>query len=337
MSVESVLANAASQIAGAISQAARSTGISFDYLLTTAQMESGLNPKAQAPTSSAKGLYQFIDQTWLATLKQNGPALGLGKYADAIQLDADGRYSVPDPTARTAILKLRSDPNASALMAGAFTRANATELAGAIGRAPTEGELYIAHFLGSAGAAKLISTASANPQAIAADMFPQAAAANRNIFYDKSGQARSAIGVYNNLTGRYEAARAVAFNSGLRGTIDAAATQPTPPDTAGIAQVFAQIGTQASTQTSTQADTQAGVQTGTQTGAQAGGKHPVHDTRPLFQAMFTDVARRGVSQAVNTLWAPATNVEQIGGEPSRLLDLFSNSRPDVRKLFGDKA
>ncbi len=69
-------ASAAPQITGAIRQAAQSTGISFEYLLTTAQIESNLNPSAQASTSSAKGLYQFIDQTWLGTMKQDGAALG---------------------------------------------------------------------------------------------------------------------------------------------------------------------------------------------------------------------------------------------------------------------
>ena len=51
-------------------------------------------------------------------------------------------------------MQLRSDPSASAMMAGAFTRANADQLQSAIGRAPSEGELYIAHFLGPDGAGK---------------------------------------------------------------------------------------------------------------------------------------------------------------------------------------
>ena len=67
-------ASAAPQITGAIRQAAQSTGISFEYLLTTAKIESNLNPSAQASTSSAKGLYQFIDQTWLGTMKQDALA-----------------------------------------------------------------------------------------------------------------------------------------------------------------------------------------------------------------------------------------------------------------------
>ena len=83
MAVDSVSSNVAPQITGAIKQASQSTGISFQYLLTTAKIESGLNPSAQASTSTAKGLYQFIDQTWLGTVKQEGASLGYGKYADA--------------------------------------------------------------------------------------------------------------------------------------------------------------------------------------------------------------------------------------------------------------
>ena len=86
----------AAQITGAIRQAARSTGTSFEYLLTTAQIESNLNPAAQAVSSTAKGLYQFIDQTWLATMKTTGAALGYGRYADAIVQNGDGQYEVPD-------------------------------------------------------------------------------------------------------------------------------------------------------------------------------------------------------------------------------------------------
>ena len=72
------------RIAGAIKQAACTTGTSFEYLLATAKMESNFNPKAGASTSSARGLFQFIDQTWLGTVKEAGAQLGYGKYADAI-------------------------------------------------------------------------------------------------------------------------------------------------------------------------------------------------------------------------------------------------------------
>src|SRR5580704_3765439 len=147
------------RIAGAIKQAAGTTGANFEYLLATAKMESDFNPTAGASTSSAHGLYQFIDQTWLGTVKEAGAQLGYGQYADAISKSSSGSYSISDPTARTAIMKLKDDPAASSAMAAVFTQSNSFKLTGMIGRRPTDSELYMAHFMGVNGAAKLISNA----------------------------------------------------------------------------------------------------------------------------------------------------------------------------------
>lgn len=88
----------------AIRNAARATGTSFAYLLATAKVESGLDPKEASGTSSARGLFQFIDQTWLTMLKEAGPALGLGRYAQAITANASGRYEVADPSERRVVM-----------------------------------------------------------------------------------------------------------------------------------------------------------------------------------------------------------------------------------------
>jgi transglycosylase-like protein with SLT domain len=207
MLVDSSNPTAGATVTGAIRQAAQATGTSFQYLLATAQVESGLNPHAGAATSSARGLFQFIDQTWLATMKQSGAALGYGQYAAAITKTASGHYEVSDPMMRSEILKLRNDPTANAIMAGAFTQANAAVLSGRLGRSPSEGELYIAHFLGAGGAARLISSAAAHPDASAASYFPVAAHANASIFYDRStGAPRTLAQVRNILTARYDVA-----------------------------------------------------------------------------------------------------------------------------------
>jgi hypothetical protein len=324
MAVTSATASAVPQITGAIRQAAKSSGISFEYLMTTAKIESNMNPAAQASTSSAKGLYQFIEQTWLGTLKGGGAAAGYGKYADAISQTSDGRYEVADPAMRTAIMQLRSDPAASAMMAGAFTRANADHLSNAIGRQPTEGELYIAHFLGSDGASKLIGVAASQPRANAAAMFPRAAAANPSIFYDRSGSPRSAGDVYANLSGKFEVARAVNF-----------APAAAPSDV-----VLAQVPTQ--TQNRTQAKPLAPDTAGvTQAFAAANDHLPaLPDTKPLFQAMFTDRARNAVTQTVSSLWAPSKTQASDQGNSAppaarsgQGLDLFSDSPSDIRKMF----
>src|SRR5947209_15146100 len=133
------------KIAGAIKQAATTTGSSFQYLLATAKMESNLNPSAAAPTSSARGLFQFIDQTWLGTVKEAGGQLGYGNYADAITKSSAGTYSVSDPDTRKAIMKLRDDPDAASAMAAVLTQSNSFKLTGMIGRRPTDNELYMAH------------------------------------------------------------------------------------------------------------------------------------------------------------------------------------------------
>jgi transglycosylase-like protein with SLT domain len=208
MLVGSAVGGAEPAVTGAIRTAATATGTNFEYLLATAKVESGLNPRASAGTSSAQGLFQFIDRTWLSTLKDAGPSLGYGKYAAAIVQDESGHFSVPNPQMRQKIFALRSDPAANAAMAGAFTRSNATYLADKLGRPASEGELYMAHFLGANGASKLISLAQQQPTAFAAASFPRAAAANRSIFYDAKGNARSASDVYATLAGRYDNARA---------------------------------------------------------------------------------------------------------------------------------
>src|SRR4051794_19295504 len=213
MSVDTSSATAAAgiepsrvRIAGAIKQAASSSGTSFEYLLATAKMESNFNPSASASTSSARGLYQFIDQTWLGTVKEAGAHLGYGNYADAITKSPSGNYSVSDPAARNAIMKLRDDPAAASSMAAVLTNSNSFRLTGKIGRRPTDGELYMAHFMGVGGAAKLIANAEDNPRVSGARLFPNAAAANRSIFYERGGRARSVSEVYSVLTQRYASA-----------------------------------------------------------------------------------------------------------------------------------
>lgn len=183
------------RVMNAIRGAAQTTGAGFDYLLRTARRESSLVPDAQASTSTARGLYQFIDQTWLTMVRDEGRRFGLERYADQISRDAKGRASVADPQARQRILALRDDPQVAALMAGAFTARNAAELRETIGRDPTEGELYMAHFLGAGGASRLIQAQQANPQASAARLFPDAADANRRIFFEQ-GRPRTVAEVY---------------------------------------------------------------------------------------------------------------------------------------------
>lgn len=187
---------AASRIQSAIASASSRTGIAFDYLLGQAKLESGLNASARAGTSSASGLYQFIEQSWLSVVKKHGAEHGLGWAAASIGRTASGKLGVGDAATRQAILGLRNDPDVASLMAAEHAGDNKASLESTLGREATGTDLYMAHFLGLGGARKFLSAMAASPGAAGATMFPQAAAANRNVFYDKSGQPRSLDEIY---------------------------------------------------------------------------------------------------------------------------------------------
>lgn len=115
----------------AIMQAANRYGIDPSALMRIAQIESGGNPNAKNHSSSAGGLFQFIDKT----AKQYG-------------------------------LQDRYDPAQASDAAARLARDNSSYLSGILGRDPSAGELYLAHQQGAGGAGKLLS----NPTARAVDI-----------------------------------------------------------------------------------------------------------------------------------------------------------------------
>jgi hypothetical protein len=300
-------------------------------------------------SSSATGLFQFIDQTWLGTLKQAGPAFGYGDYANAISRNASGHYSVDDAEMRREIMKLRNDPTANAVMAGALTQKNAAALTRRIGRQPTESELYIAHFLGAGGGGKLIQLAGSNPQTTAAEVFPQAAHANRPIFYDRHGNARSVSGVYSEIVRRYRVA------SDGAGTMMAGASVRPIQQAAQSAPPAARTSLPV---TDVAAVTKAYAVAAAPPPAASAATSPVatppvaaSQTASTFNSLFSDQDRRtAVDPLVVALWstpasapqpsgaqaAPQPNVDSkvANGTGASRLDLFQDIRPNARALFG---
>ncbi len=338
---------AATAVTSAIRNAASATGTSFNYLLATAKIESDLDPSLTMKSSSATGLFQFIDQTWLGTLKQAGPAFGYGDYAHAISRNAAGHYSVADPEMRKAIMKLRNDPTANAVMAGVLTQQNAAALTRHLGRQPTESELYIAHFFGAGGAEKLIQQAGSNPQTNAAELFPLAARANRPIFYDSQGNSRSVAGVYSELARRFKVASAGA-GAALASAVgpampqaaptSAAASRPPVTDVAGVTKAFAfAAAPPAAAPSATDALPMAA------------------QTALSFNSLFSDQDRRtAVDPKVAALWSvpesqaqsketapavqpPATDPVAKNGSGAASFDLFRDIRPNVGAMFGDNS
>ncbi|HZW16678.1 MAG TPA: transglycosylase SLT domain-containing protein [Brevundimonas sp.] len=204
-------------VEAAIRRASSATGVDAEFLIKTARRESAMNPAARARTSSAAGLFQFIEQTWLGTVKAHGAKHGYGQYADLIHRGSDGRWRV-DGSARNVVLDLRFDPQAASTMAAELTASNAAYLRGRTGREPGAGDLYAAHFLGPAGAAKLMEAMDRRPGQSAASIFPQAASANRSIFF-RDGRPATVAEVHANLQ-RSAGQGAPAASAGAVGAVD---------------------------------------------------------------------------------------------------------------------
>jgi len=185
----------ADDVRAAIGQAAQSTGVNFSYLLAQAKSESGLNPNAKAASSSATGLYQFLDQSWLGVVKAHGAEHGYAWAANAITAKKGGGYTV-DPSLRQAVFALREQAGPAALMAASYAADNAQSLSQSLGRQVNGTDLYMAHFLGLGGATKFLRAQCNNGDACAATLFPQEARANRSIFYGKDGSPRTLDQVY---------------------------------------------------------------------------------------------------------------------------------------------
>jgi len=193
------------EVLAGIQKASSETGVDFGYLMAQAAKESGFDPKAKAGTSSASGLYQFVEQTWLSVVRKHGADHGLGDLAAKIKFAEGGGLRVPDASTRKQILELRRDPEISAIMAAEHAADNKAILEAKLKRPMGATDLYMAHFLGVSGAQKFLRALEATPGKPAAALFERAAEANPAIFYRKDGTARSLRDVYDRFDQRMDA------------------------------------------------------------------------------------------------------------------------------------
>lgn len=177
-------ARAPQPVLSAIKVASAKTGVDFAYMVQQADAESSFRADAKAKTSSARGLYQFIESTWLSMVEKHGASHGI---------ETEGK-------SRSDLLKLRDDPEMASFMAAELARENrdVLEQNWAKGRKEIGAtELYFAHFLGAGGASAFLNARDSDGNATAAHIFPAAAKANKNVFYERStGRAKSLDEVY---------------------------------------------------------------------------------------------------------------------------------------------
>lgn len=171
-----------------IKKAAKLVGVDANLLLTVGMMESTLDPNAGAKTSGAKGLYQFIPDTWKEQMGIHANEFGI-------------------PAGATPF-----DATANAILGAQYIKdavGNAKKVIG--NRQVNPVDIYMSHFLGPGGGRKFLKNLQANPDRIAAMDFgindppkKSPAKANRPVFAanDGKGDWMTYAQVYNRLQQR---------------------------------------------------------------------------------------------------------------------------------------
>jgi hypothetical protein len=176
-----------------ILKAAHATGVDPVYMMTLADVESSLSPEAKARTSSAEGLFQFIDSTWIETVYHHAADYGFKAAAESIRY-VNGELTL-DAKDREWIMNLRTDPYFSALMAGELIKDVERALQAQGERELAEAELYLAHFLGASSAVRFLEVLDQDPNMKASKLFPKAAKANAGLFMEGRGRKRRPVSV----------------------------------------------------------------------------------------------------------------------------------------------
>jgi hypothetical protein len=187
-----------------IRQASQATSTDFGLLMAQAQRESGFRTDAKSSTSSAAGLFQFVDSTWLDMVHRFGDKYGVGDLAQQISQTSSGKLVVANASTKQKILDLRHDPAISACLAAEYAKQNQTEIEQSLGRPLSRGDLYMAHFLGAGGATQFLKALDTKGDTPAAKLLPDAAAANPSIFYDNAGHAKSVREIYQSVASKIE-------------------------------------------------------------------------------------------------------------------------------------
>lgn len=217
----SVLADFDQNAARSVQLAIRRTGISSDYLINTAHLETNLDPGAQSRTSTAAGLFQMTDSTWLSLIRNYGSRYGWKAFGE--QVNCSARSSgIADTATKQAALDLRFDAMTSTFLAAELARENQEALKKALARDVSDPELYVAHFLGLAGSVRILRSLETSPDAFAASMFPAAARANKPLFYDDASRKLKVKQFYAELDERWRnSVRQLSANAGTKRNEDA--------------------------------------------------------------------------------------------------------------------
>jgi hypothetical protein len=213
-----------------IRSASASTGVDFKFLLAQASLESGFQSDVRARRSSAAGLFQFTNQTWLEMMRDHGQKYGQGALASRIATQANGKLGVEDKATEKQILDLRKNVELSAHMAAELTKTNAAHLEKALGRKPSAADLHLSLLLGATGAVRFLKAHRSDAATSAAALVPAAARQNPTIFYDSGHTPKTVAAVYQGIAERLAGPMRQVAALERAGTRAPTAKAPTPSE-----------------------------------------------------------------------------------------------------------
>ena len=187
-----------------IRQASQATSADFGLLMAQASRESGFKANAKSSTSSAAGLFQFVDSTWLDMVHRFGDKYGVGDLAQQISQTSSGKLVVANSGTRQKISRppLRSD---------LIRRARRRIFEAEPGHHRTIDRPAAVARRSLYGAFSRCRRRDRIPQGtrhqrkhVAAKILPDAAAANPSIFYDASGRAKTVGEIYQTVASKIE-------------------------------------------------------------------------------------------------------------------------------------
>ncbi len=182
----------------ALSVAQQTSAIDPHLLVGIAATESGFNTHARNRHSSAQGLLQFTNATWLTVVRDFGARHGLAQYAAAIDTDRDGRLTVRKSRLRRAILALRDDPVLETVMTAERLERERRGLEARLGHRAEAADLYFLHLLGPSGASHFLKVMAAHPDASSLATVGSVGAPNAGLFI-RNGRPLSVAAAYASL------------------------------------------------------------------------------------------------------------------------------------------
>ncbi len=195
-------------LASVLNAAGDRSDVDFDYLLKTAERESSLNPQAKAASSSATGLFQFLDTTWLQVMKSEGAAPRLPGLCRRHHPERQRRLRHQGSQGPRRGAEAAREPDGRRRHGRRLHQEQWRLSQGKIRpHAEPRRALYRA-FPRAPGGREDVRRRAEKPDQVAAQLFPQAATANPTIFYDH-GRARTIREVYHALVAQHQAPNAL--------------------------------------------------------------------------------------------------------------------------------